>query len=137
MVVAAVVASSQLTLREYGAAEFTSPDDQCVVEHPTLFQILYQSPTALVNIFALTREYLGQVKMNIHLTRTGSSSHNRRADHIRTGMPSASNRQTSGPFYTVSAEPTARAEPSNPGERATCPIAYHPEPPWGAEFGGC
>jgi hypothetical protein len=40
MVIAAVVGRGQLALRVDGAAEFSAPDNQCVVEHATLFQIL-------------------------------------------------------------------------------------------------
>ena len=65
MMVAAVVGRRQLALRVDGAAEFAAPDDQRVVEHAALLEILHQAPAALIDVAALARQHLGQVGVDV------------------------------------------------------------------------
>src|SRR6516165_17675 len=68
MVIAAVVGDRQLSLRENRTAEFTAPDNQCIIEHPTHFQILYQSPATFIDVFTLARQNFWEIEVNIPAT---------------------------------------------------------------------
>src|SRR5688572_10540660 len=54
MVIASIIIFRQCTLAIIGTAEFTAPDNQCFIEHTSLFQICDQSSRCLVSIQALS-----------------------------------------------------------------------------------
>ena len=61
MMIAAVVVGGQLALAVDGAAEFAAPDDQRVVQHAALFQILHQRRGGLIGLLAaLAADLLGR-----------------------------------------------------------------------------
>src|SRR5436189_139526 len=53
MVVAPIVALRQLSLAVAGPAELAAPDDERIIQHPPLFQILHQRRARLVRLAAL------------------------------------------------------------------------------------
>ena len=61
VVVAAVVGLGQAALRVDRAAELAAPDDQRVVEHAALLQVLDQGPGGAVDVLALRLDVVGQV----------------------------------------------------------------------------
>ena len=56
MMVAAVILRREIALAVDGAAEFAAPDDQRVVEHAALLQVLDQRGRGLVGVAALRRQ---------------------------------------------------------------------------------
>ena len=67
MVVAAVVFIRQSALAVNRAAELPTPDDQGVVEHTTLLEVLDESPGGPVDDAALAANVLGQVAVLVPL----------------------------------------------------------------------
>src|SRR5215470_5622281 len=65
VMIAPVICLGQRALRINGATEFPTPDDQRVVEHPSLFQIHNQSGGRLISVLSLFRDVLRQVSMLI------------------------------------------------------------------------
>src|SRR5689334_10975487 len=65
VMVAAVVGGRELALRVDGAAEFPAPDNQGVVKHAALFEVLHEGPAALVNVLALGGQDRRQVAVNV------------------------------------------------------------------------
>ena len=56
MMVAAVILGRKIALAVDRAAEFAAPNDQRIVEHAALFQVLNQRGRGLVGIQALRRQ---------------------------------------------------------------------------------
>ena len=65
MVIAAVVLARQLALAVDRPAELAPPDDQGVVEHAALLEILDESVARLVHVTALIGEVAGNVEVLI------------------------------------------------------------------------
>src|SRR5262245_9908636 len=65
MMIPAVIVGFDFSLTIHGAPEFTSPDDQGVVEHSPLFQVFHQAGTGLIGVATLLADALGQVVMLI------------------------------------------------------------------------
>src|SRR5262249_23944595 len=65
VMVAPVIFFGEFALAINRAPEFTAPDYQGIVEHATLFQILDQGITGLVDVLALRGEVARQVAMLI------------------------------------------------------------------------
>ena len=65
MVISAVVGRRQPPLRIHGPAEFSAPDEQRVVQHASLLQILHEAITGLIDVLALTRQISGRIGMHI------------------------------------------------------------------------
>src|SRR5215471_15673468 len=63
MMIAAVIILRELALRVTGAAEFSAPNHQCVVEHATRFEILDQSCAGPICFASLGADAGGQVAM--------------------------------------------------------------------------
>src|SRR5215510_7708059 len=63
VMIAPVICLGQPALRINGATEFTAPDDQRVVEHPSLFQIHNQRGGRLISILSLFRDVFRQIPM--------------------------------------------------------------------------
>src|SRR5579862_806209 len=61
MVVAAIVGAAEFALAINGAAEFTAPNHQSVIQHAALLQVLYQARTRLVHALALKGNVTGKV----------------------------------------------------------------------------
>ena len=58
VMIAPVIGLGQRALRIDGATEFSTPDDQRVVEHPSLFQIHNQRGGRLISVLGLFRDVL-------------------------------------------------------------------------------
>src|SRR5438477_4473486 len=56
MVIASVVCGSELALGINGTPEFPTPNDQSVLEHPSLLEVLHESPARLVDVLRLARQ---------------------------------------------------------------------------------
>src|SRR5262245_28204246 len=65
VMIAPVICLGQPALRINGATEFSTPDDQRVVEHPSLFQIHNQSGGRLISLLGLYRDVSRQIQMVI------------------------------------------------------------------------
>ena len=65
MVVAAVVLVGELALAVGGAAELAAPDDQGVVEHAALLEVLDEGRAGLVDVLALGLVLLGEVVVGV------------------------------------------------------------------------
>src|SRR5262249_21005750 len=59
VMVAAVIGLGQFALRIDGAAEFSAPNDQRVVQHPAIFQIPNQRGGRLIGVLRLFRDVRG------------------------------------------------------------------------------
>ena len=60
VVVSTVVVGRQSSLRINGSTELTSPNDECIVEEPSLLEIFDQGSGRLVGISALEFDRVGQ-----------------------------------------------------------------------------
>src|SRR5262245_45073748 len=65
VMIASVIGLGQLALRIDGATELPAPDDQRVVEHPSLFQIHNQRGGRLIGVLSLFRDVIRQIPMLI------------------------------------------------------------------------
>src|ERR1051326_4062334 len=63
MMVAAIIFLGELALAINGAAKFTAPNDQRVLEQATLLEVLDEAVAALVNVLALGGQVARQVAM--------------------------------------------------------------------------
>ena len=63
VMVATVVVLFNLALAIDRAAEFTAPNDQCVIQQTALFEVLDQRGARLVGVLALLFDALGQIPM--------------------------------------------------------------------------
>lgn len=61
VVVSAVVLPGQLALAVDGATEFSAPDDEGVIEHAALLEVLDEGPSWLVDVIALLFEVGGEI----------------------------------------------------------------------------
>src|SRR2546421_1396941 len=61
MVIAPIVVVSQLALAIHRSPKLAAPDNECVVEHPALFQILYQRRASLIGVLRLPAKLLRQI----------------------------------------------------------------------------
>src|SRR5579859_6179137 len=61
MMVAAVVRSRKLALAVHGAPKFARPNDKCVVQHATLFEVEDQARRGLIDAFGLQSNIAGQI----------------------------------------------------------------------------
>src|SRR4029077_10975105 len=67
VMVPAIVVAAQFALAIDGAAKFTAPDDQGVVEQTTLFEVEDEALAGLVHVAALERQVAGQSAMVVPL----------------------------------------------------------------------
>ena len=65
MVIAAVIGRRQPPLRVDGPSELAAPDEQRVVQHAALLQILQEAITRLIDVLALARQMSGHVGMDV------------------------------------------------------------------------
>src|SRR5690349_11402980 len=65
MMIAAVIRCAQFALAVDGAAKFTAPDDERIVEQATCFEVLYQAVCSLIDIMALAWKHCGQIAVNV------------------------------------------------------------------------
>ena len=65
MVIPPIVLFGEIPLAVDRAAEFSTPDDQCVFQHAPLFEIPNQSGRPLIDIFALRTVFARQSAMRI------------------------------------------------------------------------
>src|SRR5687768_13597037 len=65
MVVAAVVFRCQPPLRVNRPPELAAPDQQRVVQHAALFEVLHEAVTRAIDVLALARQMSGRVGMHI------------------------------------------------------------------------
>src|SRR5437879_6203311 len=61
MVIAPIVVVSQLALAIDRSTKLAAPDNECVVEHPALFQILDQRSASLIGVLRLAGKLLRQI----------------------------------------------------------------------------
>src|SRR5579871_853643 len=65
MVVSTVVVAGEAALRVDGPPELPAPDDERLVEHPPLFEVLDQSPAGLVHVLTLAGQASRHVAMGV------------------------------------------------------------------------
>ena len=65
MVIAAVVGGRELALGVDGASELPGEDDQRVVQHAALLEILNQRPDRLIHFFTLRRQHFGKIAVDV------------------------------------------------------------------------
>src|SRR5205085_1378495 len=81
MMVAAVVVFRKATLTINCAAKFTTPDDESRVQESALLEVLDQTVTGLIDIFALHGQAAGDVGMGIPVVMIDLDETNAAFDH--------------------------------------------------------